>query len=92
MRAPKEKGEAVAKLTAAERAKLPSRSFALPEKREYPIHDIEHAQLALRLMTHESEATQARIRAAVHRRYPQIEIEGERESVRRSLDTSKERR
>src|SRR5262245_31685778 len=67
----------MAKLTAAARNKLPSSSFAVPEKDGYPIHDRSHAQNALaRVSQHGSPAEKAKVRAAVHRRYPTMGKEG----------------
>jgi hypothetical protein len=58
------------KLTAATRNRLPSGSFALPGRR-YPIEDATHARNALtRVSQYGSPNEKARVRAAVHRRYP----------------------
>jgi hypothetical protein len=62
-------------LTAAQRAQLPDRDFALPGRR-FPIPDLEHAQAALRDMKIEGAATPAEqdtIRAKIAHRYPQID-------------------
>jgi hypothetical protein len=62
----------MAKLTAAARNKLSSGSFALPGRR-YPINDPSHARNALaRVSQHGSSAEKAKVRAAVHRKYPSI--------------------
>ena len=61
-------------LTAERRKKLPSSSFALPGGR-YPIHDEAHARNALaRVAQHGTPEEKAKVRAAVKRRYPNIEI------------------
>lgn len=61
----------MAKLTAATRQALPTKAFALPGKRGYPIHDRSHAQNALaRVSQHGSASQKATVRAAVHRKYP----------------------
>lgn len=58
------------KLDYSERKHLPSESFAIPESRKYPIHDQNHAKNALARASGTSD--EARVRAAVHRRYPSI--------------------
>jgi hypothetical protein len=63
----------MAKLTAAQRRKLPSQAFALPEKRAYPIHDRGHAMAALSdVDKYGTPEEQKRVRAAVHARYPSM--------------------
>ena len=62
----------MAKLAYKKRKKMAQSSFALPGKR-YPIHDKSHARNALaRVAQHGSSSEKARVRAAVHRRYPSI--------------------
>ena len=62
----------MAKLTAAARRRLPKSSFALPGGR-YPIEDASHARNALsRVSQHGTPDEKARVRAAVHRRFPKI--------------------
>lgn len=63
---------AKARLDAKERHALPDSDFALPEKREYPIQDENHARAALSMLHNASPKDQKRIKAAVHRRYPDI--------------------
>lgn len=70
------------KLTMAKRKALPSSSFALPGKGKgpsgkgagsYPIPDENHARNALaRVSQHGSSEEKARVRAAVHRKFPGI--------------------
>jgi len=70
----------MAKLTAAKRRALPSKSFALPGKGKgpegkgagsYPIPDRSHAQNALaRVSQHGSSEEKARVRAKVRAKYP----------------------
>ncbi len=63
----------MATLTAAQRDKLPKTAFAIPETRDYPIHDEEHARAALsRVAANGSPREMARVRAAVHKRYPEM--------------------
>src|ERR1700677_2535534 len=59
-------------LTTEERDKLPDSDFALPKTRDYPIHDREHAIDALARASGNPEEVE--VRAAVHKRYPDIEI------------------
>lgn len=60
------------KLKAKQRNALPAKDFAGPY-RSYPINDASHARNALaRASQHASPDVAARIRAAVHRRYPGI--------------------
>jgi hypothetical protein len=69
-------------LSAADRKALPSKSFALPGKGKgpegkgagsYPIPDASHARNALaRVSQHGSSSEKARVRSAVHRKFPGI--------------------
>ena len=69
-------------MSAKERQALPRSDFALPGKGEgpkgagagsYPIPDKNHARNALaRVAQHGSPAEQAKVRAAVHRKFPDI--------------------
>lgn len=59
-------------LTARGRKKIAPGHFALPGGR-YPIHDENHARNALsRVAQNGTPEEQAKVRAAVHRRYPDI--------------------
>jgi hypothetical protein len=61
----------MAKLTSRRRKGLPKKSFAIPGKRKYPIHDRAHASNALaRVSQHGSSSQKKVVRAAVCRRYP----------------------
>jgi hypothetical protein len=61
-------------LTAKAREKIKASDFALPGRR-YPIHDIKHARNALaRVAQHGTPEEQKKVRAAVKRRYPNIDI------------------
>ena len=63
----------MAKLTAAKRKRLKSSSFVFPKSRRYPIQDKSHARSALSMVAkHGSPSEKARVRAAVHRKYPSI--------------------
>lgn len=62
----------MAKLTAAERKKIPGKDFAGPD-RSYPIEDKGHARNALsRVSQHGSSELKAKVRAKVHAKYPGI--------------------
>jgi len=62
----------MSKLTAAARKHIPAKNFAGPD-RSYPIEDANHARNALaRVSQFGSAAVKARVRAAVHRKYPNI--------------------
>ena len=62
-----------AKLKAKTRNALPEGDFALPG-RKYPINDINHARNALaRVSENGTPEEKAKVRAAVHKRYPEIE-------------------
>ena len=71
-------GDAVVNLSvlnAERRKKLKSSDFAIPEKEMYPIHDEAHARNALaRVSQFGTPEEKARVRAAVKRRYPNIDV------------------
>lgn len=63
----------MAKLTYKARKALPSSTFVEPGERKYPIPDKSHARNALaRVSQHGSSSEKAKVRAAVHRKYPSI--------------------
>jgi hypothetical protein len=63
----------MAKLSSAERNELPSKSFAEPEKRKYPIENEAHAKNALSRVSQTGTPTEkAKVRAAVKKKYPSI--------------------
>lgn len=63
----------MAKLNAEKRDRLPAKDFAGPD-RSYPIPDASHARNALaRVSQHGYPELKARVRAAVHRKFPGIE-------------------
>ena len=60
------------KLSSKERNSLPSDDFALPGRR-YPIQDRSHGANALaRVSQHGSPEEKAKVRAKVHRKYPDM--------------------
>ena len=60
----------MAKLTTKQRNRLGERSFAIPEERKYPIQDRSHAANALSRAS--GKPIEARVRAAVRKRYPDL--------------------
>ena len=74
------------KLTAAERNKMPSTSFALPGKGEgpkgkgagaYPIEDAGHAKAALsRVAQHGTSSEKATVKAKVKKAFPSMTVGG----------------
>jgi hypothetical protein len=63
----------LAELTTKARKSLPKGAFAIPEQRAYPIPDESHARNALaRVAQHGTPEEQARVRAAVSRRFPKL--------------------
>lgn len=63
----------MAKLTYEERKDLPKKSFVFKKDRAYPIEDKSHARNALaRVSQHGSPEEKAKVRAAVHKKYPSI--------------------
>lgn len=61
------------KLTSQARNNLAAKSFAEPGKRAYPINDANHARNALaRVSQYGSPAEKAKVRAAVHKKFPGI--------------------
>lgn len=67
----------MAKLSYQQRKRLPKSSFVVPSKApgggSYPIPDAAHARNALaRVSQFGSSSQKARVRAAVHRRFPTI--------------------
>lgn len=66
------KGFRKGKLTTEARNNLPSSDFALPGRR-YPIENPSHARNALaRVSQHGDAEEKAKVRAAVHHKYPDI--------------------
>jgi hypothetical protein len=60
-------------LTSRARKRLSKSDFAIPESRKYPIHDKSHARNALsRVAQHGTPEQKKRVRAAVHRKYPDM--------------------
>lgn len=61
----------MAKLTARARKALPASDFA-GGKGKYPIPDASHARNALARVANKSPAMKAKVRGAVHRKFPGI--------------------
>ena len=74
-------------LNAAERRALPNKDFVFPGKGEgpegkqrgaYPINDKKHARAALAMAAaHASPEKEAKVKAAVKKKYPEIEVQSE---------------
>jgi hypothetical protein len=63
-------------LTAKQRANLPRSDFAIPETRQYPIHDETHARDALaRVNAFGSPREKELVYKAVHARYPTLRLQ-----------------
>lgn len=74
----------MAKLTAKKRNALSKKSFAEPSKRAYPIPDASHARNALsRVAQFGSPAEKAQVRAAVHKKFPNIGKSAKKKGKRR---------
>lgn len=63
----------MAKLTTSERKEIPKKDFAGP-KRSYPIEDKSHARNALARAS--GKAVEAEVKEKVHRKYPDIRVDG----------------
>jgi hypothetical protein len=72
----------VATLTARKRKKLGKKSYAIPSKKLYPIHDKAHAKNALaRAASPKNRGHYATVRKAVLKKYPSLKQTGKRQSV-----------
>jgi len=70
------------KLTTKARKALSKGQFVFPGERRYPIHDKAHARNALsRVSQHGTPVEKAKVRAAVHRKFPNIGKDTADESV-----------
>ena len=59
--------------TYSQRQKLPTKDFALPKERKYPVADKAHARNALaRVAQHGTPAQKAEVRAKVAKKFPSI--------------------
>lgn len=68
------KGCQMAKLSTEARKKIPTKSFAEPDKRKYPIENEAHAKNALsRVSQSGTSAEKTKVRAAVKKKYPSLE-------------------
>lgn len=76
----------MAKLTYKKRKELPKSSFVFKKDRSYPIEDESHARNALaRVSQHGTPEEKAKVRAAVHKRYPNIEISGKKKEMAKKM-------
>jgi hypothetical protein len=63
----------MAKLKTETRKSLPTKAFAEPEKKKYPIEDKAHARNALsRVAQSGTPAEKAKVKRAVKKKYPSI--------------------
>jgi len=60
----------MAVLTTKKRKALPKSVFAVPAERKFPINDLSHARNALSRAS--GTKYEAQVRAAVYKRYPQL--------------------
>jgi hypothetical protein len=53
---------------------MPKKSFALPKKKKFPIHDLPHARNALARLKRSkiSSSEKAKVKRAIKRRYPAL--------------------
>lgn len=82
----------MARLTAAQRRRLPKSAFAYPSTRSYPIHDRPHARAALRLSARKStKGSYAHVRKKVAKKFPGLVGKKKSTKTRRKA-TSRRRR
>ena len=73
------------KLSYAKRKSLKSSTFVFPKTRKFPIPDASHARNALSRAGAKGGSTQAKVRAAVHRKFPTIGRKGATVKMHRML-------
>lgn len=61
-----------AKLTAADKAKMPLRDFAIPSRRAYPMHNLDYAKRAIQYGQFRGKRDLPAIQKAVFARYPSL--------------------
>jgi hypothetical protein len=79
----------MAKLSSRQRKHMPKSEFAGPD-RSFPIPDASHARNALARVANKPEAEKAKVRAAVHRKFPSIG-EGRDKKAKRTVRRSRSR-
>lgn len=62
----------MAKLTSKQRNALPASDFVFPKQRKFPIEDAAHARDAESRAGAKGGKVEAKVRAAVHRKFPTI--------------------
>ena len=62
----------MAKISSKARGQMPKSEFAEPGARKFPIPDASHARNALARVANKPPAEKAKVRAAVHRKFPSI--------------------
>ena len=75
----------MAKLSYAKRKALKSSTFVFPKTRSFPIPDASHARNALARAGAKGGATQAKVRAAVSRKFPNIGRKGKTAKLHKML-------
>ena len=79
-----DKESAMAKLTTKKRKALKGKDFVFPKTRKFPIEDKAHARDALARAAHKGGAVEAKVRAAVKKKYPGIGKKKSGSAARRS--------
>ncbi len=79
----------MAKLTTKQRKSLSSKSFVFPKSRKFPIEDKAHARDALSRAAAKGGSVEAKVRAAVKKKYPGI---GKKKSASKSKSKSRKRK
>jgi len=62
----------MSKLNSSERNALPSKDFVFRQQRKFPINDANHARNALSRAGAKGGSVEAKVRAAVHAKFPGI--------------------
>lgn len=79
------------KLSAAMRKRLPSSTFVFPEQRKFPIPDRSHAANAKARAAHIGGEVEAKVDAAVARRYPGMGEEKKHKGLRGAMERGRGR-
>jgi hypothetical protein len=78
----------MAKLTTKKRKSLSAKAFVFPKTRKFPIEDKAHARDALSRAAHKGGSVEAKVRAAVKKKYPGI---GKKKSSAKKKRSAKRR-
>lgn len=75
-------------LTSKKRNALPDSAFVFPKERKYPVTDEAHARSALSYVSrHGTDEEKAKVRAAVKKRFPKVEVSEERAFANALIDS-----